>query len=384
MANFSNRRAVSRKDRSLSVFILGATDAAYRPGLWLKYFADRPERYQLSSLSDKLYANRGRWTAKLGRLILAIIQCSLCDILIILPMTHGSRYATLCLQIAKWLKKRVICDVYISYFETCCIDRKLYPAESREGRQYKRADLACITGAKPAIFLTSAERNYYTSVVGLDEARIESRVVPLVVPERPEAVLPYLRNPTKGGIPSIAWWGRVGNPLHGFDNIAEAIRILIADDRAIRFGIFAANDSNYSAFRATYRDLASHPNVLFTCDYSFNNGRLTEYLVSETDLALGTFGPSRKARTVLVNKILDAASFGLPCLTQESEGMLEFFKIDETVLLSTLEPEAIAQSVKQALSDPDRLLRIGKAARRLSVAKFGQDSFSDALSAILH
>jgi glycosyltransferase involved in cell wall biosynthesis len=363
------------------VFVYGNGNAAYRPAAYLKFFLDRPEEYSVFLLTGGFF--NGIW--KPFRIVLRVVAgffgLLVSDCLLVLPMNHGSPYARLFLRLGKWMGKQSIVDFYTSAYETRIIDRKLFGPDSAEAQKSKAQDLAALQLADKLIFLNKAESLYYTEVVGATVSQDKVNVCPLVVPSREQADLPFVEG--KAGAITVAWWGREGNPLHGFENIAEACRLLLDEGFQGSFAFFASGGKDWEEFQAKFSHLADHPQVLFSKDYNFNNGKLTEFLVEKTDLALGTFGETRKARTVLVNKVLDASAFGIPCLTQFSEGMTEFFEDGKTILVADIDPKKIAEAIRYATSRPQELMEIGENARKLVRSHFSPEKFHHDLDALL-
>ena len=357
-----------------TALLLGSTKAAYRPSLWAAYFMERSQDYGL--IVDTCDFG-SRLPRVILRVVFTIFAYMVSDIVVIQPMTHVTFYSRMVYRLNRYFRKKIIVDVYISSFETMIVDRKKFRDDSVEAMKLKRRDCLAFLAGNPTIFLTAAERSYYSKILDIGEDSLHSTVRPLVVPDRPLANRPYLSGESQR--PTIAWWGREGNPLHGFENIAEACRILLENGFDGSFAFFASGGKNWDEFQEKFSFLKEHPNVLFSKDYSFNNGKLTEYLLENTDLAFGTFGNTKKAQTVLVNKVLDAASFGIPCLTQESSGLKEYFNEGETILISDTKPSEIANAILLAFSEPEKLSAIGNRARDLMKSEFSQTKFSEDL-----
>lgn len=364
-----------------TVLLLGeSAGAAYRPAFWATYFMERSSRYSLLVDTTGAFSRAPkliRWPMRFWVLLTLYLSS---DIIVLQPMQHYTNSANLVILLNRLWKKRIIVDIYISAYETLVVDRKRLPEKSKKAKILKNRDVRAFTTGSPVIFLTEAEKKYYCKTIGLLPDQISSKISPLVVPLRNLARRPFLKGKSK--IPTIAWWGNEGNPLHGFENIAEACRILIEEGFEARFAFFAGGNQNWDSFVEEFSFLKNNSNVIFTNSYTFANGKLNEFLHQETDLSLGTFGDTAKARTVLVNKVLDAASFGLPCLTQYSEGMLEFFEPDKNIFISEITPQKIAEKIRRCLSMPDTCLELGDASRALVRSQFSPESFQRSLGAI--
>lgn len=364
-----------------TVLLVGAGGAAYRPSLWASYFFERSEDYAL--LIDTQNWGSGlpgpfRKLFKFGHLLLAYL---ISDIIVIQAMTHCNPSARVLYWLNRIFRKTIFVDIYISSFETQVIDRQRYMIDSKESFELKRVDQIAFLAGNPLVFLTQSERNYYCSILGINVQELNSEIIPLVTPERPLGARPFLSK--KRARPTIAWWGREGNPLHGVEAIVAACRLLIEEGYPADFAFFASGNQDWENFLEACSDLREHENVLISKEFSFANGRLTEFLLEKTDLALGTFGVTRKAKTVLVNKVLDAASFGIPCLTQESDGLLEFFIPGETIFVSEIDAPAIASAIKICLENQEEADRLGRSARKLIRSNFSPEAFHRSIDEIL-
>lgn len=356
-----------------TVYLVGGTDTAYRPGLWASYFMERGRQYDLISDSCSWHATRFRALNVILRQVHLIYVYFISDTIVIQPMNHVGPYSrTLCF-LNRFLRKRIVMDIYLSSYETKVIDRCKLDPDNPAAKHLWKKERHAFQSASLLLFLTRAEREYYTSILKLDAKSLNTSIVPLVTPERPKAKRPYLEG--RASVPTFAWWGREGNPLHGFENIAKACEILLEKGVAVKFAFFASGGKNWESFKREWEHLAAHPNVLFTCDYTFGNGRLQAFLENETDFALGTFGETKKAQTVLVNKILDAAAFGIPCITQTSQGCQEFFQDGEHIIFANCGPNDIADKLESSLKNKSLAVEIGDRSRALVSSKFSTTSF---------
>lgn len=370
---------MSGRRKRTRVLVLGVCSAAYRPGAILRYFADRSGKYSAIHLQPISRKTSGSFFSKLIFVCIALVHIPMTDLVVIMPMAHRDVKMTVLLLFARLLEKRIVSDFYISAYETRVIDRKLFRPGSLAAKRQRLIDRLALDSSNPAIFLTEAERDYYSEVVGAKGIR--SAVIPLLTPPRSQASTPYLRQ--MRSYPTIAWWGRVGNPVHGFECIAEAIKRLIKAGVNAKFAILAADETAFDEFARKHAALMDSPDVLLTKSYSFADGSLERFIIDEVDIALGTFGETRKAKTVLVNKVLDAASFGLPVITQHSSGAAESFVANEAIIFCRPDPAALSDAIVAALSKPAELRALGYAAKRLAEKRHSYDEFASRFDALL-
>ncbi|MEM9283306.1 MAG: glycosyltransferase [Verrucomicrobiota bacterium] len=353
-----------------TVVVLAAVTTAYRPGCVIKAVLDRQD-IELVFLSTQSFSSLPDIMARIARIFSGIVQVVCSDTLFV--MNHWGFLPRCLIAIAKVLGKRVIADYYISSYETAVVDRKVVRPESREARKLKQGDSFAIKYSSPVIFLNESERDYYLEVAEVDRSCVKTEVIPLVCPARPQAMLPFINGKVDG--PTFVWWGGHGNPIHGFERIAAATRIFLDKMPNARFGFFGTNNPFYETVRQKYKDIAENPNVIFSNEFNFQNGRLTEYLLNSADYAFGIFGGTRKAKTVLANKIVDAASFGIPCLTQESAGTREYFTSGTDLFYCDADPMEIAQMMSMLVKEPSLGKAIGHQARKLFEREFSPEQF---------
>lgn len=365
----------------ISIFIFGIANASYRPSLWCKFFLDRPNLYSLSTQTGDAYCNAWKPLRVLLRLLAASQGVIGADVVIIQPMNHSGPYARWVMLLANILKRKIIVDFYISHYETKVIDREIFSKGSTIAKKIRDRDINAITKASITLFLNKSEHNYYTSILRQEISQSRVAILPLVMPDRRCAEKPWLMRKTHD--PIIAWWGREGNPLHGFDCIAEAVLALCSIDFPAKFAFFPAGGEHWEVFKVKHHKLFTHPKIFITNEYNFSNGRLEEYVFKHVDIALGTFGTTKKAETVITNKVLEAASYAIPCITQHSSGLAEYFCDTKNIIFCKPEPGDLARSITEAVKHRDDLVSIGNEAQKIIREHFSPENFSSTLETII-
>lgn len=260
------------------------------------------------------------------------------DIVFILPMNNNKFFQVL---IAKFFRKKIVSDFYISYYDTRIIDRNWAPEKSFMARVYRMYDTTLLR-TKKVFFLNQSEADYYTKIVQKDtKFNVNSAILPLCLEPRAKAQLNFFNNSRQTKIINICWWGTF-IPLHGLDNIIEAARILKESKFEYKVHLFGDSKENGLPFQKMIEEKELTENVFLYYDYTFSNGRLETYLLENCDLALGAFGNSTKAKTVITNKVIDALSMKIPVLTCHSSGIKEYFEDKRDLFLCKNNPEEIA------------------------------------------
>ncbi|TKD65095.1 glycosyltransferase [Flavobacterium sp. ASW18X] len=263
------------------------------------------------------------------------------DFVFVLAMNNNKFIQIL---LAKLFRKTIISDFYISYYDTRVFDRKMVSKSSLMAKVYRFYDRLLLSADK-VFFLNNAEKEYYINTVYPNgNKQINAFVIPLCINAKRKAKLDYYKKTDKEYL-NICWWGTF-IPLHGLENIIEAASILKQQDVAFKLNLFGDSKKNAVPYNQMVKELDLEDCVFLHSDYTFSSGRLEEYLVTNCDLALGAFGASEKAHTVITNKVIDAVSMKIPVLTGRSLGIMEYFNtIEDLFMTKSNTGEAIATSV---------------------------------------
>lgn len=363
----------------LRVLVLGNHAGAYRSAEVVRCLLADPARFRVHLLDpmDRCRLNPVIRAVHLG---IGVIH-ALCwaQAVYITPMQHGrSRSMRIILRILRLAGRREICDYYISLFESHLERHGEAAKDAPEARRLMDDDRAALAHGRPVIFLNQAEQAHYQRVASFEVPPGRSAIAPLVVPDRPAAALPHIAS--GGGELNIFWWGLLGNPLHGIPAIIDALAIA-ARERPGRFRIvFAAAGKEPEL--AALSDLIASRGLAGIAELdrssTFANGRLLERLATEADLALGVFGGTAKATTVATNKVFDALSMGIPCITGTSAGISELFRPGELVTCAH-DAQALASTLVLLADDSARLVETGRRGRAAIAERFSTRAFQDAI-----
>jgi glycosyltransferase involved in cell wall biosynthesis len=317
------------------------------------------------------YINRLIWLFLLAavmpfRFFLILISTHI----IILPM-NSHIISVFDMILAKILGKKVIVDFYISNYDTLVNDRKLCDRNSFGGKWALFKDKLFLEKADKVIFLNNSESFYYQGVAGvkLEESKIS--IIPLCIDYKKELFEKELSRENKEEF-NVCWWGTY-IPLHGLENLIEAFAHI--EDESVRLYLFGNSEEKSIPYQKMLEANNLTDRVFLINDHSFANGKLAPFLKENCDLAIGNFGSSEKAKTVLVNKLVDALSLGLPCLTRETKATQELLAQDEGVILTGADPESIAQNILWASKNKAELIKLGNAGKQKYLDTFSPDAF---------
>jgi len=271
--------------------------------------------------------------------------------------------------LSKILGKRVIVDFYISHFDTLVNDRKRFSGDSLRGKIALFKDRFLLNMADDVIFLNNAEAEFYQRIVGIDLSCEKVSVIPLCIDYKKE--LFFSRHIGLENF-KVCWWGTY-IPLHGLENLIKAFSFIKHDN--VKLYLFGDSDEKSTPYRDLIEKLNLSEKVEIDNHCSFSNGKLAPFLSENCDLAIGNFGASEKARTVLVNKLVDSLSLGIPCLTMKTRAITELFEKNEGLIFVDPEPEQIAQQILIVSQKKDELDDLGKAAKLKYLEAFSPDIF---------
>ena len=149
-------------------------------------------------------------------------------------------------------------------------------------------------------------------------------------------------------------------PLQGFETVLRAVALLQHRDD-LRF-VLIGDHASHPEY-AGLRDGLDPAHVTFHEFLPYE--RLAEE-VAGFDIALGIFGPSRKADVVIPNKLYHYAAAGAAVVTREAEALTEVFTPGRDVLaVPAGDPAVLAQAVTRLTEEGGLRQNLGAAARRL-------------------
>jgi glycosyltransferase involved in cell wall biosynthesis len=344
------------------IFLIGRATGSHRAVFLFEWLLKNGADYSVSYYDPSYLTPRKRTLFMRGvfRILRAarswtrLFDLVTSSFIVVLPMATG--FPIWYLKLARYLNIPVLTDFYISHFDTQVNDRKNIRPDSVKATKLRNFDKKLIQHSTTCIFLNASERDYYMSIAG--ESNIEkTKIIPLCVPERKKALLGFFNSQRE--IIHICWWGTY-IPLHGLEQIIKASSVLKAEGVGHHLYILGTSDEKARPYKELVHSLGLSDYVTIRNDLRYADGSLPAFLQEECDVALGAFGSSRKARTVLVNKILEALSMQIPVITQPSEGVLEFLEPGRDLETVEPTPEGIADGIKKFYSAPQYAIDVSK------------------------
>jgi len=332
----------------MKIVVFGNFAVKYRGSFLIKYLEEKKVSFRHydtkkflkkagKSFFYKIYRKLYNYFVQIFTFLTELSLILWADVVYILPMNNDS---ILRLRLIKLFNKKLVVDFYVSEYDTYVNDRKTVAAGSKKAKKLKNLDALAMRLGDKVLFLNRKEKAYYTKIVGIEKT-INDSIVPLAIPERPFAQLPWVHQKTKK--PTICWWGSFLN-LHGLETMIDGVELLYKKGFHASFHFFGIPNQKEAHYRGLIKEKGLSNYISLRTDLNFENG-LIDFLTQNCDLALGQFGTNTKASNVLVNKIVDAAAMQLPVLTRSNPAVKEFF--DETsIYLTEPTPEKFASKLE--------------------------------------
>ncbi len=269
--------------------------------------------------------------------------------------------------------RRVVFAPLVTITETLVDDRAQYAPGSVMARLLAAIDRMSLGAADVVLVDTRAHGEYLTTRLGLAPDRIVVQYLGAedVFASSARAVLPS----AEAGVRlRVLGYGSY-LPLHGYDVVAHAARLIGADD-GIEFELIGSGPER-ARIDPLVHDLA-HVTSLDWVPYEDLPGR-----IQSADVVLGIFGSSVKARMVVPNKIYQAAQVGRAIVTADTPAIREVFRPGESIVTVEANPEALAAALRSLAGAPERRDALGRAARADVARAAGADVRAARLAEVL-
>ena len=300
--------------------------------------------------------------------------------LYILPLNKGIDNIIEML-IGKVFFKPIIGDFYISGYDTWINDRKKFDPNSINGKLFLIVDRLYIFLCNYIIFLNNSEANYYLNLLKMQHFYHKVKLCPLVSDFKSlikfnKSKYNYEFNQQKPFI--VCWWGNY-IPLHGLEKIIRAFAYL--RDHPIKLYIFGKDLHKSLPYQAMVEELNLQNTITIRNDLTFANFELIDFLTSNCHLSLGSFGDSLKAKTVMLNKIIDSFALKIPCLTMNTHAIDELIP-EKTLFICESSSEEISNTICKILLDRNSLSNLSSKGYEVYLNKFSQVAFLNNIKAI--
>lgn len=358
------------------IYVVGDAHGSFRARALLEYLASSPKYgyfyhdplFFVSKNSSVFYRAIFKGLRIIDR-IMTLPYLMAADVVYILPMANLGSIERL---IVRLFKKNVIGEFYISMFDTFVNDRKTVNAKAYRAKALLKADQNFMDICDQVVFLNASERAYYLKLIDRQSAANKSVLIPLATGLKDQVCSPYANSQTE--LLTLCWWGTF-IPLHGLDKIIESAVFLKEKGLDFKLYLFGTSEEKSLPYKKQISDKGLKNLVIIDNEKTFSDKSLDRFLVAHCDIAFGNFGDSEKAKTVMVNKVVEAASLGLPVISQKTLALTEYFKDNESICFCESEPEQIAQKVIELSKNREHMKSMANSASRLYNVRFSKDAY---------
>ncbi len=259
------------------------------------------------------------------------------DIYILLPFSKN--------QFLKYFFKRdrIINDFFISNYDTYVHDRqKITKYNPRAWWKYAQ-DWINFRFSYYLLSDTQKHFEYWEELFGKFKGKH------LVLPVLADKAIyrPSTKNETGNKSVNILFYGSF-IPLHGVDIILHAFKIL--ENKNIDFtATIIGNGQTFKTQKALFESL-SLKNVKMNGEIIDEKNLSDE--IRKSDIILGIFGNSKKAKSVVPNKVFQALACKKTIVTMNSDAIDEFFTKDD-LIQCTNTPKEVAKQLELIIKDSE-------------------------------
>ncbi len=269
--------------------------------------------------------------------------------------------------------KKVVFDPLAGRFETKIIDWRRKPPNSWQARLNFKIDYWAFRLSSLILADTQAHKDYFCQNYGLASNKVE--VLPVGFDDGlfiPSAAA------KKENLFTVLFFGSF-LPLHGVDCILEAANNISSKEPSIQFRLIGSGQTLLLA-----KNIASKlglRNVIFEDWLPLSE---LPQRIATSDICLGIFGRTEKAKRVVPHKIFQAMGMRKPVITGLTPAIEEFFSHRENIfLIQELRSDLLAQAILELKRDEDLRERIAERGYELVSQKFSPEAIGRTLIKIL-
>jgi glycosyltransferase involved in cell wall biosynthesis len=261
------------------------------------------------------------------------------DIYILLPFSKNQFFKN-------FLKKdNIINDFFISNYDTYVYDRKKITKKNPRAWWKYFQDWFNFKFSKYLLSDTQAHFDYWEKLFG----KFTGKHLVLPVLADKSIYFPSLSNIYNDKKIKILFYGSF-IPLHGIDIILKA------------FSLMEKNNINFEAtiigkgqIFPQMKDLYNMLNLKnVTMDGKFIDEKELAEEIRKNDIILGIFGNSKKARSVIPNKVYQSTASKKCTVTMNSEVLKEFYN-DEDLITCINTAESLSNTLEELIKKPDKI-----------------------------
>lgn len=241
--------------------------------------------------------------------------------------------------LARLTGRKVVFDPLVSRYETRVLDRGDAARGSLQARHNRNIDMLSMRAADLLLADTDAHADFYSKEFGLDRRKVRTLYLGF-----DDSVFGPSGPPPEGEGLRVLFYGSF-LPLHGVETIIEAAGSLRGE--GVKLTVVGGGQTMPEARRLA-RD-APEGNVRFVDTVEEKE---LPALIGESDVVLGIFGTTAKARMVIPNKVFQGMASSRPVITADTPAVREIFEPGRhLVTVPPGDPGALARAMRLLRDD---------------------------------
>ncbi len=265
------------------------------------------------------------------------------DIYILLPFSKNQFFKHF------FKRDRIVNDFFISNYDTYVYDReKITNKNPRAWWKYFQ-DWFNFRFSKYLLSDTQAHFEYWEKLFGKFNGKH------FVLPVLAEKEIYYpLQNDRKNEIVRILFYGSF-IPLHGIDIILNAFNLIEKNNIDFEARIVGKGQM-YNKMKELYNHLQLK-NVIMNGE--FVDEKELGDLIREYDIVLGIFGNSKKAKSVIPNKVYQSTACKKCTVTMKSEVLDEFYRKEDLITCDNT-PQSLSETLIDLINNKNKIKKIAE------------------------
>ena len=273
--------------------------------------------------------------------------------------------------IARCAGKKLVFDPLVSRYETRVLDRGDALRGSAQAWHNRNLDRMSMRLPDLVLSDTHAHARFYANECSRPVDRIA--VLPVGFDEDMFREVPL---PAEAATCRVLFYGTY-LPLHGVETIVEAVSLI--RDARVRVVLVGAGQTRAEAER---RADGLPPETISFCAPVPADG--LRDLIAASDIVLGVFGTTPKARMVIPNKVYQALAAGRPVITADTPAVRELFENGlHLVTVPAGDAAALARAIESMARDRAARERLAKTGGSYVRAQFNSKRIAERLFEIL-
>ncbi len=211
-------------------------------------------------------------------------------------------------------RKKIVFDAFVSLYDTYVFDRKTASPGGLKARYYWFLDWLSCKLADKVLLDTNAHIDYFSEVFGIKSEKLRRSFI------GSDDELFYPRDISKDTDKFLVYFYGTYIPLQGIQYIIDAADILKGEDILFRI---TTSQKGYQELKKKVTDLGIENSVDLISFVPIE--KLAQY-IAQSDVCLGIFGNTDKAKRAIPTKLFDYIAMKKPVINADTPAIREMFR----------------------------------------------------------